>query len=94
MINYSVGDTITYQTFGMDYRTVIVTERHENIKKGQPGFDGYVVGDPSFSVWGYDHQILTATELMECDGCGSLVDDWSDFPDEQLRFCHSCTKIE
>ena len=56
-IDYKVGDEITYQTFGMDYRTVIVTDRHENIKNGKPGFDGYVTSDPTFSVWGYDHQI-------------------------------------
>lgn len=56
--DYKVGDTITYSTFGGDRRTVVVTAKHEDVKNGEPGFDGYVVSDPSFAVWGYDQQII------------------------------------
>ena len=56
-MDYSVGDTIVYYTFGGLYRTVVVTYRDEDIKNGHPGFDGVMV-DTGEDVWGYDDQIV------------------------------------
>jgi hypothetical protein len=57
-MEYEVGDTITYQTFGGGYRTVVVIEKHENVKNGEPGFDGAEPGGDDAQWWGYDHQIV------------------------------------
>ena len=40
MNDYEVGDQITYSSFGGP-RTVTVTVRHEDVKRGRPGFSGY-----------------------------------------------------
>lgn len=56
-MNYSVGDIISYKTFMDNVRMVVVTEKHADIKNGQRGFDGHMVGDPTDTVWGYDRQI-------------------------------------
>lgn len=55
---YKVGDTIQYRTFGGGLRTVVVTDKMDDVKNGRPGFDGYLVGDPQAMVWGYDDQIV------------------------------------
>lgn len=57
MTDYKAGDTVVYNSFGGS-RTVVVTDKYEDVKNGRPGFDGYVVGDPSYTVWGYDSQIV------------------------------------
>jgi len=31
---------------------------------------------------------------IQCDGCGSWVDDWTDAREMELSFCHKCTRIE
>jgi hypothetical protein len=55
---YSVGDTITYQTFGGgQVRTVRVTDRDPEIKNGSPGFFGTM--NDGATVWGYDDQIIS-----------------------------------
>lgn len=54
--DYMIGSTITYNLWGGDTRTVKVTHKDENIKNGDPGFDGFEV-DTGQSVWGYDNQI-------------------------------------
>jgi hypothetical protein len=47
---YAVGDTIEYSAFGGVRRTVLVTNREEEIKNGRPGFDG--ITTEGESVWG------------------------------------------
>lgn len=58
-MEYSVGDIITYYTFGGTRRTVRVDFRDPDIKNGNPGFDATIVDGPDtgMSVWGYDDQI-------------------------------------
>ena len=55
-LDYMVGSTITYKLWGGDTRTVKVTHKDEDIKNGDPGFDGTEV-DTGQSVWGYDNQV-------------------------------------
>mgnify|MGYP003630194765 FL=1 len=60
--DYTIGSTITYNLWGGDTRTVKVTHKDEDIKNGDPGFDGTVVGTGKNgrrpeTVWGYDNQI-------------------------------------
>jgi hypothetical protein len=55
-MDYNVGDTIEYSPFGGGTRQVIVKTKEDDVKNGQPGFDG-VLSDGSMAVWGYDHQI-------------------------------------
>lgn len=57
-IDYKAGDTIVYNSFGGS-RTVVVTDRYEDVKNGRPGFDAHLLDDPSALVWGYDAQILS-----------------------------------
>lgn len=63
-MNYSVGNTIKYQTFCIYHRVVRVTAKEDDIKNGKPGFDGVLISsdNPSdtvgSSVWGYDSQIV------------------------------------
>ena len=60
-MGYEVGDTITYVAFGGEERTVIVTEKYEDVKNGLPGFDAVFPDyDPATDsgVWGYDNQII------------------------------------
>lgn len=57
-MEYEVGDTVTYIAFG-EQRTVIVTEKYEDVKNGRPGFDAVwptLSGD--VDVWGYDIDII------------------------------------
>ena len=41
--SYKVGDTVRYETFTGELRTVRVTGKHDEIKNGRPGFDGVEV---------------------------------------------------
>lgn len=54
----AVGDVITYVDFLGGRRTVYVTAVDDDIKNGRPGFDGHLIDDPDFLVWGYDSQIV------------------------------------
>jgi hypothetical protein len=61
-MNYAVGDTVTYATFGGGLRTGIITHKHDDVENGEAGFD--MVIHPSTSsllpaecYWGYDDQI-------------------------------------
>lgn len=59
--SYKVGDTVRYETFTGEVRTVRVTSKHDDIKNGRPGFDGVEVQPhikPHLNVWGYNSQIL------------------------------------
>lgn len=57
---YKVGDTVRYETFTGDLRTVKVTAKHDEIKNGRAGFDGVDINakGPFANVWGYNSQIL------------------------------------
>ena len=54
---YGPGDTIEYRTFSGRSRRVVVEFRDDDIKDGQPGFDGLEVGTQE-GVWGYDDQVV------------------------------------
>jgi len=56
--SYKKGDTVRYETFTGELRTVRVTAKVEEIKNGKDGFDGHILGDEDNEVWGYDHQII------------------------------------
>ena len=56
--SYNVGDTVRYETFTGELRTVRITAKISQIKNGRDGFDGYVAGDKNYTVWGYDSQII------------------------------------
>ena len=68
-VKYDVGDIIEYAVFGGTLRTVKVENKDENVKNGEPGFDGIQLdpnGNPTRDfidpngiahVWGYDFQI-------------------------------------
>ena len=67
--SYKVGDTVRYETFTGELRTVRVTAKLYDIKNGRPGFDGVEVSSSrhlrdlpdvaeSLPVWGYNSQIL------------------------------------
>lgn len=53
---YRVGDLIVYVAFGGERRTVTVISKEDDIKNGQPGFDGEDADGNSW--WGYDDQIV------------------------------------
>ena len=58
---YKVGDTVRYETFTGELRTIKVTEKHDEIKNGRAGFCGIETQPhikPHLSVWGYNSQIL------------------------------------
>ena len=55
---YEIGSVIAYETFCGSLRQVVVTAKVENIKNGKDGFDGYILGEPENTVWGYDYQII------------------------------------
>ena len=63
-LDYEIGDTIVYMTFGGTFRKVVVTDKEDDIKNGRPGFGGTLVHrDPEGwnDVWGYDSQITSVT---------------------------------
>ena len=63
MLEYKVGDTISYRPFGGGIRRVRVTARHADVKNGRPGFDGELLEGATalgtIEVWGYDNQIVS-----------------------------------
>lgn len=60
---YSVGDVIEYRTFDDSIRMVRVTEKHDDVKKGRPGFTGLMVAPSAFpEVWGYDSQVVRVVQ--------------------------------
>ena len=63
--SYDVGDTVRYETFTGELRTVRVTAKIENIKNGKNGFDGHIHGNKDDTVWGYDHQIIRVFKAKE-----------------------------
>ena len=54
---YKVGDTVRYETFTGELRTVKVTEKLDDIKNGRAGFCGSD-NHGNLNVWGYNSQIL------------------------------------
>jgi hypothetical protein len=63
-MKYQKGDVIKYELWGGDVREVTVTDRHEDVKNGQPGFDGIATDESDgwngyFRYWGYDSQIIS-----------------------------------
>lgn len=59
-LNYRVGSTIKYRTWGGEIRKVVVESKEDDIKNGRPGFDGQI-RDGEW-CWGYDDQI---TEVVK-----------------------------
>ena len=57
-MNYSNGSIIDYRTWTGEVRRIIVTEKLDDVKNGRSGFDGVLVDDATFEVWGYDDQIV------------------------------------
>lgn len=62
-MNYSVGDTVTYATFGGGLRTGVIIEKFDDVKNGRPGFDMRVEDDGLYPGgielgWGYNDQIV------------------------------------
>jgi len=55
---YKVGDTVRYETFTGELRTVKVTEKHDEIKNGRAGFCGIDSSGKGMNIWGYNSQIL------------------------------------
>ena len=60
---YKVGSIVTYNTWGDTPRQVTIDLRMNDIKNGEPGFDGTIVGsgkdgNAPYTVWGYDDQIV------------------------------------
>ena len=60
-LSYGPGDRVEYSPFGGGIRRVLVLTREEDVKGGQPGFTGRLIGsdDDTVTVWGYDSQITT-----------------------------------
>jgi hypothetical protein len=64
--SYKEGDTVRYETFTGELRTVRVTAKVPEIKNGKDGFDGviieksrsYIQSTSKEEVWGYDNQII------------------------------------
>lgn len=57
MFKSRAGQVIEYIPFGGGTRKVYVTQHEDDVKNGQPGFEGHILDDPDFLVWGYDRQI-------------------------------------
>jgi hypothetical protein len=56
-MDYTEGSIIAYYAFGNEYREVLVETKEDDVKNGQPGFDGTTTD--GLNVWGYDSQIIT-----------------------------------
>ncbi len=58
--SYKVGDTVRYETFTGEVRTIKVTAKLDDIKNGRPGFDGVDDNGKGMNInfWGYNSQIL------------------------------------
>ena len=57
-MNYSNGSIIEYRTWGGEIRRILVTDKLKDVKNGRSGFDGVLVNDTAYEVWGYDDQII------------------------------------
>jgi len=55
---YKVGDTVRYETFTGELRTVKVTEKLDEVKNGRARFAGVDANGKGMNVWGYNSQIL------------------------------------
>ena len=55
------GDIVTYEPFGGGRRVVLVINVYDEIKNGQPGFDGREL-EGGGDVWGYNSQIIRIEE--------------------------------
>ena len=69
---YAVGDVVTYRLWGGGLRTGVITERFDDVKNGEPGFDMKIpaslsepTGDTMF--WGYDSQIVVVIPAKGLD---------------------------
>ena len=56
-MNYRIGSIIEYKTFDGSFRKVLITDKLDDIKNGRSGFDGVLINDQDFTVWGYDYQV-------------------------------------
>lgn len=74
--NYEVGDVVSYEAFGGAARVVVVTHKVDDVKKGLPGFDGYLLMDPTYTVWGYDDQITNVLGRYREAVAEGLADRW------------------
>lgn len=52
------GQIVRYETFSGVIRTVRITEVHEDVKNGRPGFDAVDIETEQDEVWGYTAQII------------------------------------
>ena len=57
-MKYSNGSIIDYRTWTGEVRRVLITEKLDDVKNGRSGFDGVLVDNVGFEVWGYDDQII------------------------------------
>jgi hypothetical protein len=57
-LTYAVGDVVTYRTWGDGLRTGVITEKFDDVKNGEPGFDMKISGSEGGMFWGYDTQIV------------------------------------
>ena len=57
MIDYKIGDTIKVSQWGGGTRTVLVTNKEQDVKNGEPGGDG-TIGGTDWGVWFYDTQVI------------------------------------
>ena len=57
-MRYSEGSIIDYRLVTGEVRRVLITEKLDDVKNGRSGFDGVLVDDVGFEVWGYDDQII------------------------------------
>ena len=57
-MRYSEGSIIDYRLVTGEVRRVLITEKLDDVKNGRSGFDGVLVDDVGFEVWGYDDQIV------------------------------------
>lgn len=68
-MHYEVGNIVEHITFNGGTRQVIVFEKHEDVNKGKPGFDGREIINDGWTlgndVWGYDEQIVRVVLLEE-----------------------------
>ncbi len=61
---YAVGDVVTYRLWGGGLRTGVITEKFDDVKNGEPGFDMEIPGSTSQFTgtpemfWGYNTQIV------------------------------------
>lgn len=56
-MQYEIGDKIKVAT--VDGIVVVeVTDQDDDIKNGEPGWEGILQGDSGQMLWGYDAQIL------------------------------------